>query len=79
LESLQHVWHPYKDSTRDTLSDFTGNRRAVLLRIGSKLWRRKVDYDIIDGADEDDWYDVMATTPVISHMMERRTVLVFCS
>jgi hypothetical protein len=58
------------------MSDFTGNRRAVLLRIGNKLWRRKVDYDI-DGADEDDWYDVMATTPVISHMMERRTILVF--
>jgi hypothetical protein len=69
------VWCPYKDSTRDTLPHFTGDRRAVLLRIGSKLWHCNVAYDK-DGADEDDWYDVMATTPVVSHM-ERRTILVY--
>jgi hypothetical protein len=47
--------------------------RAILLRIGSKLWHRNVDFDKY-GADKDDWYDVMATTPVISHM-EIRTIL----
>jgi hypothetical protein len=74
-DSLQHVLRPFKDSAGDTLPDFTGSRRAVLLRVGRKIWRRNVNYDR-DGADEEDWYDVMATTPVISHM-ERRTVFVY--
>jgi hypothetical protein len=58
------VWCPYKDSTGDTLPHFTGDRRAVLLRIGSKLWHCNVAYDK-DGTDEDDWYDVM----VVSHYL----------
>jgi hypothetical protein len=33
-ESLQHVWHPYKDSTGYTLPDFTGDRRALWLSEG---------------------------------------------
>ena len=46
-----------------------------MLRIGSKVWRRNHDYDS-EGADVEDWYDIMASTPVVSHF-EQRTIVVY--
>jgi hypothetical protein len=75
LDENQNITVKVKDSTGDSLPDFTGDRRAILLRIGGKLWHRNVDFDKKYGTDDkDDWYDVMATTSIISHM-ERRTIL----
>jgi hypothetical protein len=73
-ESLFRTWRPYQDSGDDTLADFTGPRRRVLNNIGDKIWHRNIDYDR-DGAEEEAWYDIMASTPIVSHMEQQSIVI----
>jgi hypothetical protein len=73
-ESLFHTWRPYQDSGDDTLADFTVPRRRVLNNIGDKIWHCNIDYDR-DGAEKEAWYDIMASTLIVSHMEQQSIVI----